>query len=127
VFPAGRYGRRRAPGPRRRGLGTLAAIIVVVLAVALAVRLYQQYGDPAYEPEVISYTDITDSQVVIRFRVHLPAGGRAVCAVRARAYDGATVGRAEVPVSAADPEVAYRLATTGRPFVGEVVRCRPAG
>jgi len=76
---------------------------------------------------VVSYTGITDDQVVIKFRVRLPDGEGAVCGVRARSRDGAVVGRAEVPVEAGRTEVTYRLATTARPFVGEVTRCRAAG
>ena len=99
----------------------------LVGVLALTVALYLRYGDPAYKAEVVGYTDITDEQIVIRFRVRLPDGEGAVCAVRARSRDGAVVGRAEVPVEAGRSEVTYRLATTGRPFVGEVTRCRADG
>jgi hypothetical protein len=126
LFPPGRYGRRREPRRRRRAGVALALAAVLLAGFAVAVILYQRYGDPAYRAEVVGYTDITDSQVVLRFRVHLPPGAGAVCAVRARARDGSVVGRAEVPVPAETPEVTYRLATSARPFVGEVVRCRPA-
>jgi hypothetical protein len=131
VFPPGRYGRRREPGSRgRRTL--LAALALVVLATALtliSVRLYRQYGDPAYDAQVITYTDITDTQVRVDFRVSVPEGGSAVCVLRARDHDGAEVGREEVTVTA-DPgdrhvTTRHRLATTARPFIGEVLRCRP--
>jgi hypothetical protein len=95
--------------------------------LALTVALYLRYGDPAYGAEVVSYTPITDDRMEIRFRVRLPDGEGATCAVRARSRDGAVVGRAEVPVPAGRTEVTYRLATTGRAFVGEVTRCRAAG
>jgi len=126
VFPPGRYGRRREPR-RRRGLPVvLAAAAAAAATLALTVGLYQRFGDPAYEPRVVGYTDITDQQIAIRFRVRLPRGEGAVCAVRARARDGAVVGRAEVPVPAGTTEITYRLATSARPFIGEVARCRPA-
>lgn len=125
MFPPGRYGRRREPGRRRRWPVALGLLLVLTVAVGLSVRLYQRYGDPAYDPEVIGYTDITDNQVVITFRVHLPEGAGAVCAVRARSHDGVVVGRADVPVPAGSPQVTYRLTTSARPFIGEVVRCRP--
>jgi hypothetical protein len=102
-------------------------VSALVGVLALTVALYLRYGDPAYTAEVVGYTDITDEQIVIKFRVRLPAGEGAVCAVRARSRDGAVVGRAEVPVGAGRSEVTYRLATTGRPFVGEVTRCRADG
>jgi hypothetical protein len=94
--------------------------------VAVATALYLRYGDPDYRARVVSYTDVTDRQIVITFRVRLPEGRGAVCAVRARSSDGAEVGRAEVPVPAGTAEVRYTLTTTARPFVGEVLRCRPA-
>jgi hypothetical protein len=128
VFPPGRYGRRRERR-HRPWLTPLAAGLVLVAGLLLSYRLYQQYGDPTYEAQVIRYTGITDSQVVIDFQVVVPPGGTAVCAVRARAYDGSEVGRAEVPVRAAPGRqqvaTSFLLATRARPFIGEVVRCRP--
>lgn len=130
VFPPGRYGRRREP--RRRRPWLVASLLVVVIAVGavLAVRLYWQYGDPTYDAQVLRYTEITDTQVLIEFRVTVPAGGDAICVVRARSRDGAEVGKAEVHVDAAPgetrPATAYRLVTTARPINGEVVRCRAA-
>jgi hypothetical protein len=100
---------------------------VLVAILALTVALYLRFGDPAYRAQVVSYTDVTDEQIVIKFRVRLPDGEGAVCAVRARSRDGAVVGRADVPVPAGRTEVTYRLATTARPFVGEVTRCRADG
>ncbi|MGC5052678.1 DUF4307 domain-containing protein [Micromonospora sp. DT48] len=129
VFPPGRYGRRRAPQRRRPVLVALLALVLVAGLTAVSFRLYRQYGDPAYDVQVISYGDITDNQVVVDFRVNLPDGGSAVCLLRARDHAGAEVAREEVPVTAAAGErhvtVRHRLATEARPFIGEVVRCRP--
>ena len=131
VFPPGRYGRRRESGRRRPLLTALLVIVLVAALTAISVRLYRQYGDPAYDAQVITYTDITDTQVVVDFWVNLPDGGSAVCLLRARDSAGAEVAREEVPVRAVDGQrqvtVRHRLATTGRPFIGEVVRCRPTG
>ncbi|MFD0741855.1 DUF4307 domain-containing protein [Phytohabitans flavus] len=130
VFPPGRYGRRREPGRRRPKLVALLLALVIAAGVGLAVRLYQQYGDPTYDGQVLEYSGITDSQVVIEFRVNVPDGGAAMCVVRARSRDGAEVGKAEVRVDAPPgetrPVTRYVLATTGRPINGEVVRCRAA-
>ncbi|GIJ77969.1 protein of unknown function [Micromonospora phaseoli] len=129
VFPPGRYGRRRTPGRRRPVSTALLVLAVVAMLSVVSVRLYQQYGDPAYDAQVISYGDITDSQVVVDFRVNLPDGGSAVCVLRARDHAGAEVAREEVPVTGTAGQrhvtVQHRLATSARPFIGEVVRCRP--
>lgn len=107
-------------------------LLAAVLAAGgfISVRLYQMYGDPTYDAKVITYTDITDDQIVIEFQVTVPPGESAVCALRARSYDGATVGRAEVHVTARAGErlasARHRLATSARPIIGEVLNCRPA-
>ena len=130
VFPPGRYGRRRDPRRRRPWLAGLVLAVIVVAMALVAVRMYRLYGDPAYDAEVISYTQITDRQIVIDFRVTTPAGGSALCLLRARSHDGAEVGHEEVRVDAAPgerrPAVSHRLATTARPLIGEVLNCRPA-
>lgn len=71
VFPAGRYGRRRAPGGKRRRtmLAALVLLALVATLTVISVRLYRQYGDPVYDAQVITYTDITDNQVLVDFRV----------------------------------------------------------
>lgn len=128
VFPPGRYGRRREPR-RRPWLVALLVAAVVAAGLALSVRLYQQYGDPAYDAQVVRY-EIADTQVKVEFRVTVPAGGSATCVLRARSRDGAEVGKAEVRVDAppgeTQPVTTYSLATTARPVIGEVVRCRAA-
>ncbi|MEH0973926.1 DUF4307 domain-containing protein [Micromonospora sp. CPCC 205546] len=129
AFPPGRYGRRREPGRRRPLLVALLAVVMVAVMILVAVRLYRQYGDPNYDAEVITYTGITDRQVLVDFRVTVPEGGSAVCLLRARDRDGAEVAREEVTVTAppGQRQVAtqHRLVTTARPFIGEVLRCRP--
>ncbi|KXK61661.1 hypothetical protein AWW66_12595 [Micromonospora rosaria] len=129
VFPPGRYGHRRAPARRRRTL--LVGLVLVGMLTGLtlvAVRDYQRYGDPAYDAEVITYTGITDAQILVDFRVTVPEGGSAVCVLRARDRAGAEVAREQVTVTADPGErqvtTRHRLTTTGRPFIGEVMRCR---
>jgi hypothetical protein len=106
VFPPGRYGRRRAPRRRRPVLAALLVIAVVATLTAVSV-----------------------DQVVVDFRVNLPDGASTVCVLRARDHAGAEVAREEVPVTAARGQrhvtVRHRLVTSARPFIGEVVRCRP--
>jgi len=131
VFPPGRYGRRREPGRRRPVLRALLVAVLLAAMGLVAAKLYTQYGDPDYQADVITYTGITDSRVVVDFRVTLPPGGSATCLLRARAHDGAEVGHAEVAVTTRPGErhvtVRHEVPTTARPFIGEVLRCRPAG
>jgi hypothetical protein len=131
IFPPGRYGRRRAPIRHRRLRALMLAILVtgvVVVTSFMAYGLGQQYGPGRpYDASVLRFYDITDEQVVVEFRVILPEGESAICAVRARAFDGSEVGREEVRVDPADgqtrPTVVHRLATNERPVTGEVQRC----
>ncbi len=129
AFPPGRYGRRR-DGRRRIFAPALFGVVILAVSLLLAVKLYKQYGDPTYDAQVIRYTAPTDREMLIDFTVRVPVGGAAVCALRARAYDGAEVGRREVTVPGAaggnDQQVtaSEAIPTTARAFIGEVVRCR---
>lgn len=131
-FPPGRYGRRRAP---HRGRTRAARALVVALTAgvllaggAAAYLLGQRYGDGRpYEATVERFHGVTDSQVVVEFRVVVPDGEAAWCAVRARDASGAEVGREEVlvdpPPGELRPRVVHTLATDARPVTGEVQRC----
>ncbi|GAB3139453.1 hypothetical protein GCM10027290_08660 [Micromonospora sonneratiae] len=128
IFPPGRYGRRRAARRNRPWLISALAVVLLAALGMVAFSQYRQYGDPLYDAKVITYTDITDAQILVEFQVTVPPGGSAVCALRARSRDGAEVAREEVRVTAAageeHPVVRHRLATSGRAFLGEVLRCR---
>jgi hypothetical protein len=129
VFPPGRYGRRRA-GRRQAWLMPAMVVLATLVGLAFAARLYQLYGDPTFDAQVIRYTDITETQVVVDFKVSVPPGGSARCLLRARSYDHVEVGRLEVTVTAEsgrrEAVARHTIPTTARPFVGEVVRCRAA-
>lgn len=131
VFPPGRYGRRREPGRRRPLLLVLVVVVLLALLGLVAAKLYRQYGDPEYQAEVITYTGITDTRVVVDFRVTVPPGGSATCLLRARTHDGAEVGHVEATVTARPGQrhvtARQEVTTSARPFIGEVLRCRPAG
>ncbi|GIG65812.1 DUF4307 domain-containing protein [Phytomonospora endophytica] len=128
-FPPGRYGRRRDGRKVSRPLVVIAAALVVAGGVAVAVKLYQQYGDPAYTASTVGY-ELTDATADITFQVTKPGGTPALCQVRARSRDGAEVGRAEVAIPPGEPggdgvTVTYSLATSARAVVVEVQRCYP--
>ena len=131
VFPPGRYGRRRERRRHRPWLVAGLALVTVVLGALVAVRLYKNYGDPAYDAQVVTFTDIDDSGLTLVFRVTVPEGGQASCVLRARSRDGAEVGHQELLVrdqpGDGTTQVTRRIATTARPMIGEVLRCVPVG
>jgi len=130
VFPPGRYGRRR-DGRRRLAVPILFGVLVLAASILLTVRLYQRYGDPDYDPQIVGWTDVTTTGMTIDFRVRVPPGGSAVCVLRARSYDGAEVGRRTVTVTARGgarvAEGSERVTTTAVASHGDVLRCQPPG
>ena len=129
VFPPGRYGRRR-DGRRHLAVPIVFALLILGLSLLVAVRLYRQYGDPRYDPQIVGWTDVTATQMTIRFTVRVPSGHAASCLLRARSYDGVEVGRRTVRVAAPGNDTTIDASeivpTTARAAVGDVVRCRPA-
>jgi hypothetical protein len=129
LYPPGRYGRRR-DGRRHLTAPIVFGVLVALLSVLVAVRLYRQYGDTDYEPQIVGWTDVTASQMTIKFTVRVPPGGAAACLLRARSYDGADVGTRTVTVAATGRgttiEASEIVPTTARAAVGDVLRCRPA-
>jgi hypothetical protein len=130
VFPPGRYGRRR-DGRRHLAVPIAVLTVVVVVCVLISVRLYRQYGDPAYDSQIVRWTGVTATQMTIDFTVTVPAGGSATCVLSAKAYNGAEVGSRTVTVTAKGQdttvEASIPVSTTARASAGEVVRCQPPG
>ena len=130
VFPPGRYGRRREPQRRRPWLVAGLALVMLIVGALVAVRLYRNYGDPAYDAQVVTYTDIDDTGLTLVFRVNIPEGGQASCVLRARSRDGAEVGNQTILVrdrpGDGTTQVSQRMATNGKAMIGEVLRCVPA-
>ena len=126
MFPPGRYGHRREPAPRRRWMIAIVAVVVTAVALGISIKLFQQYGQPEYAPQVRRYFEVTDTGISVEFDVRKPADKVGMCIVRARAETGEEVGAANVDVPLGDPvRVTYRLSTTARPVVVEVPRCGP--
>jgi hypothetical protein len=130
VFPPGRYGRRR-DGRRRLLVPIIVAALVVLASAAIAVRLYRQYGDPAYDSRIVQWSDDSATRITIDFTVRVPAGSPASCVLTAQSYDGTEVGRRVVTVTPRGDETMIRASedvpTSARASVGKVIGCRPAG
>jgi Tfp pilus assembly major pilin PilA len=127
-FPPGRYGRRRAAARPHRWLFALMLVAMIAATVAIGLRLYRQYGRPAYVPQVLAVTQITDQAATVRFEVRKADTAPATCRVRARSQAGIEVGHADVVAPAGlRVEVTYTLATSERAFAIEVPACRPVG
>jgi hypothetical protein len=129
AFPPGRYGRRR-DGKRHLAVPVTVLTLVIVASLLLTVRLYKQWGDPTYDAQIVGWTDVSNTQMKIKFKVDVPEGGSASCVLRARDYGGNEVGRRTVVVSATEYDTsitANELVTTkSRGSVGDVIRCQSA-
>ena len=129
VFPAGRYGKRRS-GRRRPVLPIVAIVIVVAVSLMVSIKLFQQFGQTDYDPQIVGWSEPSDSVMTIEFNVSVPAGGAAECLLRARDYDGYQVGSRTVVLRAPAGKSAISaredVPTTARASVGDVVNCRPA-
>jgi hypothetical protein len=130
AFPPGRYGRRR-DGKRRLAVPLTVLALVIAGSLLLTVHLYQRWGDPDYDAQIVGWTDVTPTQMTIQFTVRVPAGGSAKCVLRARDFGGNELGRREVTVSATGDETTISasevIATTAKASVGDVIRCQPPG
>jgi hypothetical protein len=121
TFPPGRYGRRRQARRTPRWLPAAAVVIVVLVGLLLAGRLYRQYGDP-YQPSAPTLEQVGDSSVTVSFTVRK---GSAMCRIQANDSSGHEVGYVEVRVPVAGP-VRATVSTAGRAGRVEVLGCRPA-
>ena len=128
AYTAGRYGGRREPRRARPWLAVLLATLILAGATVLALRLYLTYGEPPHAGRVLAETDRTDTAVTVRFEVRSRADDRPVtCRLRARGFDGAVVGSAEVVVPAGRRVVqTYTLPTRARAALVDIPGCRAA-
>jgi hypothetical protein len=126
VFPPGRYGHRREPRRARRLLPVALLVLLLLGALAVAVRLYDRYGDPAYRSQV-TVDRLSDSGADITLTVTKRDTAPAVCRVQALDRTEAEIGYAEVPVgSGGTVSVRYPLPTRGRAYDVEVLGCQRA-
>jgi Domain of unknown function (DUF4307) len=123
-FPPGRYGRRRQPRRANRLVVVALAVVAVLAASAVSLRLYLQYGRTDYTATVLRFEPEGEAAVTVTFVVDKPGGGPATCLVRALTREAVEIGAANVDVPTGKrATVSYRLATTGRPYTVDVPRC----
>ena len=123
--PVERYGRRARPMPSRPVLAVLAALVVAA-GLGLAYLGYRNLGDPPIQGQLLTWTAPQGGRVSVRFTVRRDHPDRpAVCVLRARARDGAEVGRVEVPVppGPADVTLTGELPVSRSPALAEVYSC----
>src|ERR1700712_4458154 len=97
VFPPGRYGHRRE-GKRRPVVPLIILAAVIVASLAVAVKLYEQFGQTDYQAQIVGWDPPTDSRILIHFTVTVPAGAPAKCTLQARDYGGNDLGDRDVVV-----------------------------
>ncbi|AUH69657.1 MULTISPECIES: DUF4307 domain-containing protein [Gordonia] len=124
--PRATYPADRSRSSKRRWFYGLA-VLVVVAGVGIAYLGFRQFGDPDVSGQATGYELLSSDRVAVQYTVNRNSPDDAVvCIVRARAKDGAEVGRREVLVPAGtEVQVGARteVATSRPPVIGEVFGC----
>jgi hypothetical protein len=128
-FPPGRYGYRRE-GRRRPIVPLIILAVVIAASLAVTVKLYQQFGQTAYQAQIIGWDPPTDTRILIHFTVTVPAGGAAKCALQARDYGGNDLGDRDVVVrptgDSTTIDVKEAVTTKAKASAGYVLGCQAA-
>ena len=117
-----RYGSGRSPSWPM----IVAIAVTAVLFVSWVVWAAWGQADQDVRWRTIGYSIHGSESVTVEFDVFKPSDSDVECTVRALDIDSNEVGRAVVPVTAAqsDVKVTYDLPVTTRPNTAEVVDCR---
>ncbi len=119
----------RSPRLSQRLLAVLLAVLFVGLVGAVLVLGLTRLTGDSLKGRVVSYSVVSDGQVVLDVEVAKQPGGTAYCVIRARSADGAEVGR-DIAVLDAEgtrsrtARGSFALSTTARPVTGELAGCR---
>ncbi|WP_416063013.1 DUF4307 domain-containing protein [Rhodococcus indonesiensis] len=123
-YPTGRY--PATGGSRRTWLWALVAVGLVA-GVLAAFLLYQKFGTPDIESEVVTYTVVDDSTVQVQFTVtRKDPSQEAVCIIRSRSKDGSETGRREVLIPSSESGTLLMDApviTSQRPGMADMYGC----
>ena len=128
--PKERYGRAPMPEATRRRLVMGLAALVTAGLIGGAAAAYQRFEGKDVEGTMGAYEVLDDQTVSVTISVTRKDPSKpAVCIVRARAQDGAEIGRREILV---EPDEAKTVRVTAvvksyqRPFVGDIYGCGAA-
>ncbi len=113
--------------PARRRVAALMGVLTVVIALGLAILVYQRFERVAVEGSTAAFTVVDDDTVSITISVTRQDPARpVVCIVRARSYDGAETGRREIvvgPSEAKTVQVTTTVKTYARSVMGDIYGC----
>jgi uncharacterized protein (DUF58 family) len=116
--------------PTRRRVAALMGVLTVVIALGLAIVVYQRFESVAVEGSTAAFTVIDDETVSVTISVTRKDPARpVVCIVRARSYDGAETGRREIvvgPSEAKTVQVTTTVKTYARSVMGDIYGCGTA-
>ncbi|GAC80569.1 protein of unknown function [Gordonia malaquae] len=124
--PRATYPVEQSSSSKKRWFYALSALVVVA-GVGLAYAGYTQFADPEVSGSATAFEILSSDTVSVQYTVNRSNPDEAVaCVVRARAQDGAEVGRREVLIPAGgETQVGAKTEVlTSRPAViGEVFGC----
>ncbi len=113
--------------PTRRRVAALMGVLTVVIALGLAILVYQRFERVAVEGSTAAFTIVDDETVSVTISVTRQDPARpVVCIVRARSYDGAETGRREIvvgPSEAKTVQVTTTVKTYARSVMGDIYGC----
>lgn len=124
--PRATYPAEQSPASRRRWF-IIGSIAVVIAGIGIAILGFRNFGDADVSGEAVGHDVVSADTTVVRYTVNRKDPGQPVaCVVRARAQDGAEVGRREVLIPAGDlQQTSMRsdVRTSRRAVIGEVFGC----
>jgi uncharacterized protein (DUF58 family) len=113
--------------PARRRVAALMGVLTVVIALGLAILVYQRFESVAVEGSTAAFAVVDDETVSVTISVTRQDPARpVVCIVRARSYDGAETGRREIvvgPSEAKTVQVTTTVKTYARSVMGDIYGC----
>lgn len=124
--PKATYPAEQSRASRRRWF-LICSTAVVIAGLVIAWAGFQRFGDPEVSGQATAHEILGSDSVAVQYTVNRADPATPVaCVVRARAQDGAEVGRREILIPAGtDLQVGARtvVVTSRPPVIGEVFGC----